>query len=244
MNKTACSFLISLISFQEIRADVGDFAPLQVGNVWRYVGDYLWMDDVMQSNSYSVVRRVEVLSLGMQTDTLVYRVSALDSLNRRMSVTSAGGRYDTAYYPDSVGFFEVQVMQFPDSSLGVRGSPPSDEMIRYAFRSHTYPDSLVQNGVMADSSGDLPRNWADCTFNYSVRMHLQDVGMGGYRYQQAMCVGGPRLTYNLYSFNGRIVTAIGRKLVVGKRSFSRPGIIDLFGRNILGRKIPDGTKQK
>src|SRR5262245_14757532 len=79
-------------------AGLGDFAPLQTGNSWKYVGKhYIHTDDEKEFTLDSLTRTLRVESRQQSGDGVSYTIQVHDSLYRRSLLRRLG---DTVRPPD------------------------------------------------------------------------------------------------------------------------------------------------
>ena len=222
-------------------ADIGDFSPMQVGNVWKYKGSTYQTGINYYRYSDSILRVVGVFSLRQAGDTSVYGILIGDSIFNRSS--STGLPPQTTYYPDLVS-------TKPDSQVEVQGV-----VIRSVFATYSrlIADTRIHSKVFIGGQdrwvfSDYDPYCPGCPNGSFV----QDYGRFSYKESSSFPGGSYSKQYLLFEFNGvplgnYTITGLLKKPVKGRglAVFPTTEFGTIFGtyRDVLGR-IPIGLKPR
>jgi hypothetical protein len=140
--------------------EVGDFAPLAVGNTWIYQGfrtgkrDGFFGGSPIRPFTHDIRRRIQVESKTAYADSDLYRIVLVDSMYHR--------NVEGSPRPDSIAYTVVYIAEhsgilYPDPSLNAGIDDKSGStMLFECFRSHT----IDSDSIRTRSIGDIPRQVA------------------------------------------------------------------------------------
>ncbi len=180
---------------------IGDFAPLQVNNTWKYKG-YQFNDYGSGASSKdSVLRTIVVKTKSVSTNPSSYLLTIRDSLFSRTLIQKSGSTFDTTHPASQILTDSGTVSE---TLSGVLSS--STLILQTFFRQHTVPDTNIAGKISVSSQF----YWV---YNSGAATYAQNFGMIDWNLL-------PQESYHLISFNG---TVLGNYTVVGILPKSKPG---------------------
>ena len=176
---------------------LADYAPLKVGNVWKFHGITM-REQSLSDTLYQDELRLEVLSQGSNLDTLFYEVGFRDSTYRRKDgadlILTGRTRYVEMY---------GRIYRVGEDPTGMAASDSSDMF----FLSHVEPAGYAVGGVAPGIKMVEARKWERLPFGYEDDMTawlIDEVGPYWQRRDQYRgCGSATRRDLLLVSFNGR-----------------------------------------
>lgn len=220
--------------------DVGDFAPLEINNKWKYRGQYVrgWMT----TNDYSdsSLRTIEVDSLRNFGDSTIYYLTFTDSLYKRQDLKSG------ILLSDTVSETWVFLVELNDGTLRSNGFTGSVNTISIFPTEFFYKNTVSEaeiSGVFISNKGThkITRNW-QAVYAEGIGLLTMDAFYGNRSYWT--------VSYELIEFNGMSISN-ARSVSLFKESRQRSSPLKRIhrqgskilvnsqdSRNMMGRKLP------